>query len=96
LFSQTLNDPGAQLNNNVFNQLLTLAPGTYTLTFTLTETFDDSLPVPEENQPSSAAGVDNISLEGTVEVNPVPLPASLWLLGGAVGGLGFAARRHGI
>lgn len=40
-----------------------------------------------------SAGVNYIGLDN-VAVNAVPVPAAVWLLGSALGGLGFARRRR--
>lgn len=41
-----------------------------------------------------ALGVRNSSLSGTLNYNPVPIPAAVWLLGSALAGMGVIGRRN--
>lgn len=68
--------------------LLGMAPGFYTLTFSLFE--DNGTGVRFTN---TAAGIDNVSVVGTAHAVPVPEPSTLLLLGGGLTALALFGRR---
>jgi hypothetical protein len=76
-----------QLSNNPFTATLSgLAPGAYTLSFSLFEATGTGV-----NLTNTAAGIDNVSIRGFA--NPVPEPISVALLGVGLIGLDLMRRR---
>ncbi len=109
LFSVTLNAAvlvsdsfaGTQIDHNMASLALTgLAPGTYTLAFTLSEAVD---PPPGQSRlaTNTAVGIDSVSVLATAnisdsrsQVNPIPEPATFALFGTAIAVLGLFRRRR--
>lgn len=91
LFSQNSNAFPPQAVNDPFNATITgLAPGTYTLTFTLDESGIIIDPT-NTNFTNTAAGIDNVSV---IAVARVPEPSTLALLGVALAGAGLTRLRR--
>jgi hypothetical protein len=70
-----------------FTRDFKLAPGTYILTFKLDEN--------SSQRTNTAVGIDSVSLLGTADTSPVPLPPAVWLLGSTfLGMMGIVRRRN--